>query len=175
MEQTLKDNVATLVSFVDQLEVTDALSLQTAGFYGRRLRAMIENVKQYYKPIKQSLDSKHIDICAEERGLIDDLTFQETVLTTAILKYKDKKEAELEKSHITPSHSIVSLPKGFVKRKDWELVSVEDDKVPVKWQGKTIRPIHRSSILALIRREKGNVKIPGVEFREIEVSGFKRS
>jgi len=55
---------------------------------------------------------------------------------------------------------------GIGKRKDWEIVSIDSDKVPIEVAGVEIRPVDEKAVIALIRGTKGKVTIPGVVYRE---------
>lgn len=63
---------------------------------------------------------------------------------------------------------------GVSTRKDWEIVSIDDSKVPVSVAGVVVRPVDESAIMRLIRGTKGKVKIDGVVFREKAVISFRR-
>lgn len=65
--------------------------------------------------------------------------------------------------------------KGVSSSKDWELVSVDDSKVPVDVAGTVIRPVDQGAIMRLIRASKGTIKIPGVTYKEIMKMSVRRS
>lgn len=56
--------------------------------------------------------------------------------------------------------------KGVSQKKDWEIVSIDEDKVPTDVAGITIRPVDTAAIMRLIRSSKGKVKIDGVTYKE---------
>ncbi len=58
-------------------------------------------------------------------------------------------------------------PKGVSHKKDWQIVSIDDDKVPTDVAGITIRPVDTAAIMRLIRSSKGKVKIDGVTYKEV--------
>ena len=55
---------------------------------------------------------------------------------------------------------------GIIRKKDWEIVSINADEVPVSVAGVEIRPVDDKAIISLIRGTKGKVTIPGVVYRE---------
>lgn len=55
---------------------------------------------------------------------------------------------------------------GIIKRKDWEIVSIDSGKVPIDVAGVELRPVDEKAVIALIRGTKGKVTIPGVVYRE---------
>jgi len=57
---------------------------------------------------------------------------------------------------------------------DWEIVSVDETKVPVEMQGMVIRPVDTAMVTRLIRASKGKIKIPGVEYRQIAKLSFRK-
>ena len=75
--------------------------------------------------------------------------------------------AYAEQMAVNPT-PVPSAPKteGVSTKKDWEIVSIDDDKVPVDIAGICIRPVDKAAIMKLIRNSKGKVKIDGVTYRE---------
>ena len=57
--------------------------------------------------------------------------------------------------------------KGVSQKKDWQIVSIDEDKVPTDVAGITIRPVDTAAIMRLIRSSKGKVKIDGVTYKEV--------
>lgn len=79
----------------------------------------------------------------------------------------DAAYAEQIASNPSPIVQDVASPKGVSKKKDWEIVSIDEDKVPVDVAGIVIRPVDDKAIMRLIRNSKGKVKIDGVTYKEI--------
>lgn len=75
------------------------------------------------------------------------------------------------------SYSIPAAEKpkvaGVSYTRAWEIVSVDDAKVPVMLNGAVLRPVDKSAVMALIRSSKGSAIIPGVEYREIVNTRFR--
>lgn len=89
--------------------------------------------------------------------------------------------AAVEEAEIIDS-AEVSIPmtmapkiKGVSASKDWELVSVDDSKVPVDVAGTIIRPVDQGAIMRLIRASKGTIRIPGVTYKEVMKMSVRRS
>lgn len=61
-----------------------------------------------------------------------------------------------------------SAPKvsGISQKADWEIVSIDDKEVPIDLNGCMLRPVDAKAVLSLIRATKGQIKIPGVVYRE---------
>ena len=57
---------------------------------------------------------------------------------------------------------------------DWEIVGIDDSKVPVEMQGMVIRPIDKAMVIRLIRASKGKIKIPGIEYKEVAKLSFRK-
>ena len=70
----------------------------------------------------------------------------------------------------------VSKPKvaGVSTSKDWEIQSIDDSKVPISIEGVVIRPVDEATIKRLIKSSKGTVAIPGVVYREVVTTSFRR-
>ena len=63
---------------------------------------------------------------------------------------------------------------GVSTSKDWEIVEIQADKVPVSINGTEIRPVDRAAVMRLIRSSKGQVKIPGIVYKETSKFSFRR-
>ena len=63
---------------------------------------------------------------------------------------------------------VAQAPKteGVSTKKDWEIVDIDEDKVPIDIAGICIRPVDKAAVMRLIRNSKGKVKINGVTYRE---------
>lgn len=61
-----------------------------------------------------------------------------------------------------------SAPKvsGVTTTKDWEIVEIDNRRVPTSIMGIEIRPVDKSAVMKLIRLSKGQVQIPGIVYQE---------
>ena len=55
---------------------------------------------------------------------------------------------------------------GVSTARTWEIVSINSEEVPDYCMGIEIRPVDTKAVMRLIKMSKGQVKIPGVEYRE---------
>lgn len=64
--------------------------------------------------------------------------------------------------------SGIQAPKvsGVSTIKDYEIVSVSADEVPVSFGGVEIRPVDTKAVMRLIKESGGTVSIPGIQYRE---------
>jgi hypothetical protein len=79
----------------------------------------------------------------------------------------------------TASRSIAipqSTPKvsGVSTSKDWKIVSVDDNKVPVSLNGIMLRPVDQKAALRLIKMSKGKAVIPGITYTEIVTTSIRK-
>ena len=65
--------------------------------------------------------------------------------------------------------------KGVSSRRDWDIVSINDSKVPVDIAGTVIRPVDKGIVMRLIRSSKGTIRIPGITYRETISMSVRRS
>ncbi len=93
----------------------------------------------------------------------------------------DEAEAALEEADFVDSigrNITVSAEKpkaaGTSSTVDWEIVSVDDSKVPIDVAGICIRPVDTKAVLKLIRASKGQIKIPGVAYKTVAKLSFKK-
>lgn len=89
--------------------------------------------------------------------------------------------AAMEEAEIIDSATI-AIPivptakvKGVSSSKDWEIVGINDAKVPVTIAGTVIRPVDNKAIMRLIRASKGTIQIPGVTYKEVMKISARRS
>lgn len=105
---------------------------------------------------------------------------QESANAEANEKFELAQEAALEALVLRDyANSLVvetDEPKvqGVSHKKDWEIESIEYDKVPVFAEGVELRPVNESAVLRLIRASKGTVKIDGVTYKETIATSFRR-
>lgn len=91
-------------------------------------------------------------------------------------------EAAMEEAEIMDTAaaavSVVPAAKpkaaGVTAKKDWEVLSVDDSKVPTAMAGMILRPVDMGAVMRLIRASKGTVVIPGIEYRERVQIGFRK-
>lgn len=62
---------------------------------------------------------------------------------------------------------------GVAIKKTYEIVSVDEDKVPIKFAGMTIRPVDTKAVMSLIRASKGTIKIDGIVYKETNNIAFR--
>lgn len=69
-----------------------------------------------------------------------------------------------------------STPKaaGVSVGKDWEIVDINSKEVPLAINGVEIRPVDRAAVMRLIRASKGKIQIPGIQYKEVAKTSFRR-
>lgn len=55
---------------------------------------------------------------------------------------------------------------GVSQRKAWKITVIDQEKVPVIFNGVVIRPVDEKAIAQMIKSSKGTVQIPGVTYEE---------
>ena len=76
-------------------------------------------------------------------------------------------------THMTVSAPAKPKATGVSSTKDWEIVEVDDKKVPLEVSGTTIRPVDLAAVMRLIRATKGTISIPGISYRETTRMSFR--
>lgn len=86
---------------------------------------------------------------------------------------KEAAEAALLDAQVTEEIAVNTFviagpvrTKGVTNTKDWEIQSIDKEKVPVVFAGMEIRPVDEKAITRLIRASKGTIQIPGVTYKE---------
>ena len=57
---------------------------------------------------------------------------------------------------------------------DWEIETVDEETVPVAISGITIRPVDTGAVMRLIRASKGEIVIPGIKYKKVMKTSFRR-
>ena len=143
---------------------------------------MLKPLKNAESVLKQKM-AEYLDEVEKRRREAEEAARQ-AAMEEAERKMAEAREAELEgdfdradeamaEAEVMEQASFtMTVPKedfkvdGVVKRKDWEIVAIDPEKVPVDVAGIVIRPVDERAVLALIKATKGKVVIPGVEYRE---------
>lgn len=82
-------------------------------------------------------------------------------------------EAQMVETVAASAAVVMDTPKakGVSSSKDWEIESIDHQKVPVMFSGMEIRPVDEKAVMRLIRASKGSIRIPGITYKEtIKVS-----
>lgn len=75
-------------------------------------------------------------------------------------------EAEAYDSMIVKIDKPVTKANGIRKTRSWEIVGIDLKTLPVEFAGCLLRPADTDVIMKLIKATKGQISIPGVEYRE---------
>lgn len=76
-------------------------------------------------------------------------------------------EAEVyEQAAQTTRAEALSKAKGMSAVDSWEIVSIDNEKVPVMFQGMEIRPVDERAVKRLIKASKGTIQIPGISYKK---------
>ena len=77
-------------------------------------------------------------------------------------------DAQVVESVAASATVVMNTPKtkGVSNARDWELESIDHEKVPIVFSGMVIRPVDEKAVMRLIRASKGTIQIPGIRYRE---------
>lgn len=94
---------------------------------------------------------------------------------------KEEAEAALMDAQVTETVAakamvVMDAPKakGVSNSKDWEIESIDAEKVPINFAGMEIRPVDEKAIMRLIRASKGSIQIPGIRYKETVKVSIRR-
>ena len=85
-------------------------------------------------------------------------------------------DAQATESVASQAVVVMNVPKakGVSSSKDWEIESIDKEKVPVNFSGIEIRPVDEKAVLRLIKASKGSIQIPGVKYKETIKMSIRR-
>lgn len=82
-------------------------------------------------------------------------------------------EAQMTENMVATATVVMDTPKVkcVSNSKDWEIETIDHEKVPVNFAGVEIRPVDEKAIMRLIRASNGSIQISGIKYKEtIKVS-----
>lgn len=155
-----------------------------------REKAMLSPIANAEKLLKRSMGEYQLEQQrkqreAEERLRAAAKAEEERLLAEAI-KMEEMGEKEMSEEHFENAQYVanaarnIAVPKETVKATgvsstiDWEIESIDPSKVPVAWLNMVLRPVDDKAVLRLIRAQKGSISIPGVKFKEIVKTSFRK-
>lgn len=100
-------------------------------------------------------------IAAEQKG--DAVTAEETFEAAQVMS---------EAMPIVPTTKVEKVA-GTAIKTDWEAVITDPAAVPVDVMGACIRPVDMAAVMRLVRATKGNIKIPGIEIKEVKKAAIR--
>lgn len=62
---------------------------------------------------------------------------------------------------------------GVSTSKDWEIIQIDPQLVPLAVAGVEIRPVDQAAVMRLIRASKGQIEIPGITYRQVAKMSFR--
>lgn len=74
----------------------------------------------------------------------------------------------------TVVESSAPVAKGATVKVDYEITSCNEELVPVKVGDTVIRPVDEKAVLKAIRESGGKIQIPGVTYKEVPKTSFRR-
>lgn len=152
-------------AMLQPLENAARILKQTMGAYvAEQERKRREAEEAARKAAQEEVERKMAEaIELEEKG--------DTVAAEAAVE-----EAEIMDNAASTVSVASTKPKasGVTTKKDWKIVAIDSDKVPTKCMGIDIRPVDAAAVMRLIRMSKGQVSIPGIQFKETVQISFRK-
>lgn len=155
-----------------------------------REKTMLKPLQEAEKTLKKSMTIYYQEQERKRKELEDKLRKEaeaekERKLNEAIaLEEAGKKEeadaamidAQVTESVAQKTVVLMDTPKtsGVSTGKDWEIETIDSEKVPVNFAGVEIRPVDDKAIIRLIRASKGSIQIPGIKYIETIKMSIRR-
>lgn len=79
---------------------------------------------------------------------------------------------DISKTVVVGKNDIKAV--GVSASDDWEIVNIDNSKVPCEIDGVIIRPVDTGAVMRMIRASKGTVKIQGVDYRKVNKISFRK-
>ena len=139
------------------------LKNKMSAYYDEKERQRKELEEKQRKLVEEETERKLEE--AVQANISGDLAAEEAAL----------QEAEYMEMLARTSTVIQQAPssKNISAKRAWEIVSIDESVVPVDVAGFVIRPVDAKAVMNLIKATKGQIKIPGVVFKETSTISIK--
>ena len=64
--------------------------------------------------------------------------------------------------------------KGVGSSIDWEIESIDLGACPIAMNGVMLRPVDTGAVKKLIKASKGTIEIPGIKYKEVMKTSFRK-
>lgn len=174
----LENQVEEERSKAEKLVVVDEESYLLAGETIKGLTALKKKVTNYWEEPKANAYKSWKTICKKEKDMLNPI---EATLSTVKQNYgeyelvleneQEKANADAMAEYGVESLAKVDLPKveGVSSSTDYEINSIDIDKLPKVLNGIQLVKIDNGAIKKLIKMSKGNIEIPGVSYSKKKI------
>lgn len=198
LEDSLEKDTTQIVEAVSKAKITNQEDYLVATEYLKNIKAHAKDIETFFRDIKANTYKSWKDICAKEKSYLDPLNNAESKIKKLMVDYQleqdiakrlaEAKELEEQQSKVAElkangkedeaealsSQSIQSVSEAKVEgisyQVDYEIIILDEVKVPVEISGTIIRPIDTNIIKQLAKVSKGNIKIDGIEIKETKIA-----
>ena len=104
-ETTLRENALTVREAADAVVITDKHAYEEAGFLRREIKAAVNKITDYWKPLKDAAYAQHKALVAREAEMLTPLKEADKTVEARMLEYyreqeRIRKEAEAERARL---------------------------------------------------------------------------
>ena len=96
-EEVMTQEVTSIEGYADSLMIITDVDYQKAGEFGRTLKQKMAEVTDFFKPMKESANKAHKDICSREKAMLAPLKNAEQILKSTMGEYAQRVEEERRK------------------------------------------------------------------------------
>lgn len=197
-EIKLEKDAKELATKTTEMQIVNQTDYVNATEFLKEVKTQAKVIENFFKDMKASANKAWKDICAKEKSYLNPLETAEAKVKQLMVAYQmeqerskrlaEAKELMAQQKKIdqlkakgkedeaealaSQSVQVVEQEKveGISYQVDYEIVIVDEAKVPVEVSGTVIRPVDTAVIKQLAKVSKGNIKIDGIEIRETKVA-----
>lgn len=197
-EIKLERDAKELATKTTEMQIANQTDYVNATEFLKEVKTQAKVIENFFKDMKASANKAWKDICAKEKSYLYPLETAEAKVKQLMVAYqmeqeRNKRLAEAkelmeqqkkidqlkakgkeDEAEALASQSIQVVEQekveGISYQVDYEIVIVDEAKVPVEVSGTVIRPVDTAVIKQLAKVSKGNIKIDGIEIRETKVA-----
>lgn len=200
-QQELENDIVELSKKTELEALTTQEDYLTATTFIKDIKTKAKDVEEFFKDMKANAYSTWKNICDKEKSILKPLSDAEDKLKKLMVAYtneqdrirreleakelakQEKKIAKLEEkgkfeeaealSNMSVEVASQEKVSGVSYRTDFEIVVVDQAKVPIKIAGTIIRPVDTAVIKQLAKVSKGKIEIPGIQIKEVKIANIR--
>jgi len=180
-----------LLENIKEISINNEKENQEAGNFLRQIKPIIKNIKEYWKPLKESAKKAHSDLCAKEKEMLMPLEEAETQIKAKMSVYimeqeeKAKKEQEaLRKAQEEEAlKQLAEAEKLKAEGKDLEAQIQEEMAYAIDEVKTVVEPTIQKQegisymtdySIEIVDANKVPTYINGIEIRPIDIQAIKK-
>ena len=95
--QVIENEQKSILDNMKEITISNDEDNIKAGNFLKQIKPVIKNIKEYWKPLKESAKKAHSDLCAREKAMLEPLELAETQIKAKMSVYITEQEEKARK------------------------------------------------------------------------------